>query len=216
MRRAEIAAALLCALLAQAALAAGGMAAKKSGAPVHAMAPVEAYQMDPRYRLSGAFSPLGHLPYADIVERKGREAGVDPALLHAVLKTESAYNARALSPKGAMGLMQLMPGTAQRYGVRNAHDPAQNIAGGTAYLRDLLGLFDHNLPLALAAYNAGENEVIRRGNRIPPFAETRSYVPKVLAEYESLRRGGARRSGPYRLVPDWQVRLAGPGGSARD
>lgn len=190
--------------------------ARKSRTSARAIAHVEAYQMDPRYRLSGAFSPLGHLPYADIVERKARDAGLDPALLHAVLKTESAYNARALSPKGAIGLMQLMPDTARRYGVRNARDPAQNIAGGTAYLRDLLGLFDHDLPLALAAYNAGENEVIRRGYRIPPFAETRSYVPKVLAEYDSLRRGSVRRSGPYRLAPDWQSRLAEAGGNARE
>ncbi len=105
------------------------------------------------------------------------------ALLHAVITAESAYNPIAVSHKGAVGLMQLMPDTARRYGVSNLTDPAANLQGGTRYLRDLLQLFKQNLRLALAAYNAGENAVIRHGYKIPPYQETQLYVEKVLQYY---------------------------------
>lgn len=115
---------------------------------------------------------------------------LDPALVHAVIMVESAYDAGAISPKGARGLMQLMPATARRFGVRDPHDATQNLAGGTRYLRYLIDLFAGDLTLALAAYNAGENAVIRHGRRIPPFAETLAYVPKVMARYAALRSSG--------------------------
>ena len=109
------------------------------------------------------------------------------ALLHAVIAAESAYDPEAISRTGAVGLMQLMPGTAKRYGVQNRRDPADNINGGTRYLKDLLAMFDNNLPLALAAYNSGENTVKEYGNRIPPYDETRNYVKKVIEYYKKFQ-----------------------------
>ncbi|MEY6431186.1 lytic transglycosylase domain-containing protein [Thioalkalicoccus limnaeus] len=105
---------------------------------------------------------------------------LSPELLHAVIRAESAYNPAAVSPAGATGLMQLMPATAERYRVRDIWDPAENLRGGAEYLRYLLDLFDQDLRLALAGYNAGENAVIRHGRQIPPFAETQTYVRRVL------------------------------------
>jgi soluble lytic murein transglycosylase-like protein len=125
--------------------------------------------------------------YARQIQTAARAANVDPALVHAVISAESAYNPSARSPAGAVGLMQLMPGTAARYNVTNRLDPEQNIHAGTRYLGDLLFLFDNNLPLALAAYNAGENAVLRYGNRVPPYRETRQYVPRVMGYYRRYR-----------------------------
>lgn len=160
---------------------------------------------DNRYRVlvpgqkdaDGAFSPpepavtppirTSKARYNQIVEEVARAYGLDGALLHAVISVESHYNPRALSRKGAAGLMQLMPETARRYGVSDTFDPAQNLHGGAKYLRDLLTLFNSDLNLALAAYNAGENAVIKNGNRIPPFRETRNYVPRVLDYYRQYQ-----------------------------
>ena len=108
---------------------------------------------------------------------------VPEALLHAVITIESAYDPNAISRAGAVGLMQLMPATAKRYGVANRRNPSANLTGGTRYLKDLLLRFDSNIELALAGYNAGENAVEKFGNRIPPFEETRNYVRKVLQLY---------------------------------
>lgn len=124
-----------------------------------------------------------------LVEESARTYQVDAALLHAVITAESGYNPRAVSRKGAAGLMQLMPDTARRYGVENSFDPAQNIRGGTQYLRDLLQMFGNNMELAVAAYNAGEKAVANHGNRIPPYRETLAYVPKVMKlhkKYQSI------------------------------
>jgi soluble lytic murein transglycosylase-like protein len=126
--------------------------------------------------------------YAQEISRAASSSQLESALLHAVIAAESGYNPRALSGKGAMGLMQLMPGTARRYGVVDPYDPAQNIRAGALYLRDLLALFNNDIRLALAAYNAGENNVIKYGNRIPPFRETAAYVPRVIAFYREYRR----------------------------
>jgi soluble lytic murein transglycosylase-like protein len=115
-----------------------------------------------------------------------REYALDPALIHAVISAESGYNPLARSAKGAKGLMQLMPATAERYGVDNPLDPKQNIYGGAAYLRYLLTLFGNDMQLALAAYNAGEGAVIQHG-RIPPYRETVEYVPKVLSYYKRYK-----------------------------
>jgi soluble lytic murein transglycosylase-like protein len=124
--------------------------------------------------------------YVPIIADAARAHGLDPKLIHAVIRAESGYNPLALSPKGAVGMMQLIPATAQRYGVTNSQDPRQNIFGGTRYLRDLLNMFNGNVELALAGYNAGENAVIRAGNRIPNYPETMAYVPKVLSFYRSV------------------------------
>ena len=110
------------------------------------------------------------------------------ALLHAVIAAESAYDPEAISKTGAVGLMQLMPATARRYGVRNRSDPSDNINGGTRYLKDLLAMFNNNVQLALAAYNSGENTVKEYGNKIPPYAETRNYVKKVIEYYKQFQR----------------------------
>lgn len=127
------------------------------------------------------------LPYDKIVRRVAHTYGVDSALLHAVISVESKYNPKAVSRRGAIGMMQLMPRTARHYGVTNLYDPAQNIRCGARYLRDLLDLFDGDVKLALAAYNAGETAVMRYGNRIPPFRETSEYVPRVLDIYRKYQ-----------------------------
>jgi soluble lytic murein transglycosylase-like protein len=118
-----------------------------------------------------------------IIRQNGARHGVDPYLVFCVMEHESHFNARAVSPVGARGLMQLMPGTAARFGVRNPHDPAQSVAGGTRYLKELLRRFNGRVDLVLAGYNAGEGNVMRFGYRVPPFRETRDYVRRVGARY---------------------------------
>ena len=129
--------------------------------------------------------------YERVITAYAIRYGLTPELLHAVIRAESAYNHAAVSHAGAQGLMQLMPGTAARYGVKDSFNPVENVRGGAAYLRDLLDMFGQDLRLALAGYNAGENAVIRNGNQIPPYAETQGYVRKVLEYLWSERRGGA-------------------------
>jgi soluble lytic murein transglycosylase-like protein len=132
-------------------------------------------------------SPDLRRPYTAVVEQAAERYGIEAALLHAVIAVESAYNAQARSSRGAAGLMQLMPETARRYGVADVFDPAENVRAGAQYLRDLLKLFDNDLQLALAAYNAGEAAVINYGKRIPPFRETAAYVPLVVGNYQKNR-----------------------------
>ncbi len=117
--------------------------------------------------------------YSPLIESVARRYELDPDLIHAVILAESAYRPHARSPKGAIGLMQLMPQTARRLGVNDPWDPEQNIRGGAAYLRWLLDRYDGDLELAVAAYNAGENAVDRYGRAIPPYKETITYVKKV-------------------------------------
>ncbi len=124
------------------------------------------------------------VPYADQIQNAAQTYRLDPALVASVIAVESSFNSRAVSRKSALGLMQLLPGTAAQMAVRNAFDPAQNIDGGTRYLKQLLDRYGQNLTLALAAYNAGPQRVdFYRG--IPPFAETHSYIDKVLANLRS-------------------------------
>lgn len=121
--------------------------------------------------------------YAPLIEAAASKYSLDPALLHAVIQAESGYNPGAVSNKGAAGLMQLMPATATRFGVRDRFDPQDNIEGGARYLSELLEMFPSNVKLAVAAYNSGENTVKRYGNQVPPIAETQTYVERVLNNY---------------------------------
>jgi soluble lytic murein transglycosylase-like protein len=124
--------------------------------------------------------------YDGIIEAEAKSAGVEPNLLRAVIVVESGFNSRAVSKRGAVGLMQLMPATATRFGVSNRYDPLQNVRGGALYLGFLIKRFRQNVHLALAAFNAGEDAVDRSAGRIPPFIETLEYVPKVLKIYQAL------------------------------
>ena len=130
------------------------------------------------------FSGVNKARYNELIEDAAQRHQIDVKLLHAVIQTESAYNPSAISSAGAAGLMQLMPATAQRFGVTDRNDPDQNVDGGTRYLKHLIGLFGPRLDLAIAAYNAGENAVIRHNNTIPPYRETQDYVRQVLALYK--------------------------------
>jgi len=124
--------------------------------------------------------------YDSIIETAATQSSVHPELLRAVIVVESGFDPDALSAKGARGLMQLMPATAKAYGASDAGDPTQNVQAGARYLRDLIDRYQNDLELALAAYNAGESAVDHYGKRIPPFRETRRYVPKVLKVYKDL------------------------------
>lgn len=148
-----------------------------------------------------------------MIDRHANAKGLDPALVHAVIRAESAYRPDALSPKGAIGLMQVMPATGRRFGVNDLDVPERNLQAGTTYLRHLLDRFD-NVSLALAAYNAGEGAVSRFGNKIPPYPETQGYVQGILRSYRkelsldtpmpTLYTDGVRLAAddlaPYRLV----------------
>jgi soluble lytic murein transglycosylase-like protein len=144
--------------------------------------PTEVYEVEgaPRYvSTTPVESTSSRDLYEPYVLEYSNQQSLRPELVRAVIQVESGYNPRALSPKGAMGLMQLMPETAQMLGVKRPYDPEQNIRGGTRYLRLLLDKYQGSEELALAAYNAGSGAVDRHGKRIPPYRETRDYVRKV-------------------------------------
>jgi len=153
--------------------------------------------VDGRYRLLLATAPAERAArpenwvgksaiFEPLIQRAARSQALPPELVRAVIVVESAFNPRAVSRRGAVGLMQLRPATARRYGVADAFDPEQNISAGARYLRDLLARYGNDLELTLAAYNAGEDAVERYGHQIPPFSEPRHYVPTVLRIYRSL------------------------------
>jgi len=177
--------------------------------PAWVLAPITLYQRTVPERIARALEPVPQvvqapqaLPapvkeettaerrarFAPFVAAAARAAKVEIALIEAVITAESAFNPGAVSKAGAVGLMQLMPETAEKYGVDDRWDPAQNILGGTRLLKNLLVKYDNNRELALAAYNAGEKNVEKARNRIPPFPETQKYVPLVLAYYQRYRR----------------------------
>jgi len=128
-----------------------------------------------------------------LVEAVAKQYDVDPLLVHSVIQTESNYNPNAVSPKGAQGLMQLMPGTAKRFGVQNTFDIKQNIEGGVRYLKYLGTLFPDDPRLAIAAYNAGEGAVWKYGNNVPPYRETEQYVQRVNQKLGKARRAAAQK-----------------------
>ncbi|HQR22548.1 MAG TPA: lytic transglycosylase domain-containing protein [Burkholderiaceae bacterium] len=134
--------------------------------------------------------------YSAMIRQAARDTDLSPGLLHAVISVESGFNERAVSPKGAKGLMQLMPATALALGVSDPFDPAQNIRAGATHLKSLLTRFDDNLELALAAYNAGADAVVKSGGQIPKYAETRAYVPRVMARLRDAERGAEDAAGP--------------------
>ncbi len=139
------------------------------------------------YRIYGG-SRTHRKSFAQEIKRAAADFHVDPALLHAVIATESGFEANAVSGKGAMGLMQLMPETARRFGVTDPFNPEQNIRAGAQYLNSLMQRFNNDLQLALAAYNSGETNVVKYGEHIPPFLETKAYVPKVIGLYQKYQR----------------------------
>ncbi len=140
----------------------------------------------------------GSISYKNLEKNRKKHSGtidymanrykLPKSLIHAVITAESAYDSEAVSRAGAVGLMQLMPGTARRYGVKNRRNPYQNISGGSQYLRDLLVMYDNNLKLVLAAYNAGEGAVKKYNNTIPPYKETQNYVKKVITYYNKYKQ----------------------------
>jgi|Deesub1362A_J573_1020465.scaffolds.fasta_scaffold00876_1 soluble lytic murein transglycosylase len=135
-----------------------------------------------QHEIKGPHNVRDRSYYEGIILRKSRKYNLDPSLVRAIITVESNWQPYAVSKKGAMGLMQLMPATARKTGVRNPFDPEQNIEGGTRYLRTLLDMFNNDLRLALAAYNAGP-ETVRKFGGVPPIAETRRYIRKVLSMY---------------------------------
>ena len=174
---------------------------------------------DPQYQRMGFTSgtergwlqlPLPDLaPYAREIREAAERYGVEEALIKAVIRVESGFNSRAVSPKGARGLMQLMPGTASMLGVRNSFDPRENIDGGVRHLRGLIDRFGSDLKLALAAYNAGEQAVANHGG-IPPFRETRDYVTRILGLFAPAP---AVAASPAPEPPQYTYRVESPDGT---
>jgi Transglycosylase SLT domain len=158
----------------------------KKEAPRPKAEPID-YSALERMAPGGGVNSAMRAQFAPLIAQVAMEYGLDVSLMHAIITVESGYNPKALSHAGASGLMQLMPGTAAKYGVRNIWDPLENLQGGARYLRFLQAMFPNSLDLVLAAYNAGEGAVQQAGNRIPPYAETRAYVPAVLGHYARYR-----------------------------
>jgi soluble lytic murein transglycosylase-like protein len=141
----------------------------------------------PSTSAAGEMGTTGNTRYDELIAQSAARNGVDPNLIVAVMRQESGFNSRALSYKGASGLMQLMPGTARRFGVTNIFDAAQNIEGGARYLRFLLDSFNGDITLVLAGYNAGEGAVVNSGYRVPRYRETQNYVRSISARYDASK-----------------------------
>lgn len=150
---------------------------------------------------TGEMQTTGNPKYDELIAQSAARNGVDPNLIVAVMRQESGFNARARSYKGATGLMQLMPATAARFGVTNKYDAAQNIEGGTRYLRFLLDSFNGDVSLVLAGYNAGENAVVNSGYRIPRYRETQNYVRSISARYDASKSPVKRLASSVTAAP---------------
>jgi hypothetical protein len=135
-------------------------------------------------------------PFHDIILAASERYGVDADLVHCVIAIESNFNPKAVSPKNARGLMQLLPQTAAQLGVRNVFDPRENIEGGTRYLKDMLARYNNDLTLALAAYNAGPERVEQFGRRVPPYPETVKYVQRISRSYAHFKSATAQNNKP--------------------
>lgn len=159
-------------------------------------APAVSVSAAPTFAASNQVWSTGNDRVDSLIRFYGNQHGVDPYLIFCLMSQESRFSKIALSPKGAQGLMQLMPGTAARYGVTNPYDVAQNISGGTRYLKDLLKMFNGRVDLALAGYNAGENAVIKYGYTIPPYDETRNYVKLITKRYGATTTSKSQDSKP--------------------
>lgn len=136
-----------------------------------------------------AYRNISRHRFDEMIASAAERYGIDPTLVKAIVKAESDFDEYAVSRKGARGLMQLMPETASRMGVRNIHDPEENVEGGIKYLSKLLNMFNWQVPLAVAAYNAGENAVLKYGT-IPPYSETQTYVKRVMRYYNAYSTAG--------------------------
>lgn len=174
---------------------------KAPGQSVTAAAPVTSGPPAPLVMQSVTTAPqtadsmattTGNPKYDELIKQSAARNGIDPNLIVAVMRQESGFNLRARSYKGASGLMQLMPGTARRFGVNNIYDPAENIEGGAKYLRFLLDTFNGDVDLVLAGYNAGENAVIRSGYQVPRYRETQNYVKSISARYGTAKHSSTR------------------------
>jgi soluble lytic murein transglycosylase-like protein len=143
--------------------------------------------IEPEDVFSTLAAPESTEPFGDLIRAAAEETGIEEHLISSVIAVESNFNPRAVSRKNAQGLMQLMPATAAQFAARDVFDPQQNIAAGTRYLKELLDRYSNDLRLALAAYNAGPDRVARYGG-VPPFAETRAYVERVLKQLEERRK----------------------------
>ena len=144
---------------------------------------------EPEVKLGLRFT-TGRAALDQLIVNSGNKYELDPLLIYLVMREESGFNYRAVSHVGARGLMQLMPATARQLGVRNIHDPVENVEAGTRYLKNLITLFAGDVNLALAAYNAGEDAVRRYGRRVPPFRETQSYVRRINVAYRHATGSG--------------------------
>lgn len=174
----------------------------KATQPTAGATPIQASIVQAPIFMPGPVSPntasemstTGNPKYDELVAQSATRNQVDPNLMIAVMRQESGFNPRARSYKGATGLMQLMPATAQRFGVTNVYDAAQNIEGGAKYLRFLLDTFNGDVDLVLAGYNAGEHAVVNSGYRIPRYRETQNYVRSITARYDKAKNRGGHAS----------------------
>ena len=139
--------------------------------------------------------PMDKTPFQSVIRAAAEKYGLDADLLHCVIAVESNFDPKAVSPKNARGLMQLLPTTAAQFGVKDIFDPEENVNAGARYLHDLLGKYRNNLTLALAAYNAGPERVDQYGHRVPPYLETMKYVQRIAKSYAKIKATAAQQSG---------------------